>query len=203
MACWSPAHAGPLSFGPIHGDANLAKGEMVENCVPLPAQARAAKTCTLPRATFGGLLIDRAAVELNSAGRVRSLTMLLDRDDYDLAYRLLKGRYGAPTSLKDFPRWTRFYDGETLSIRKGAANTAIAFDFPENAEAAPEQSSGPLWYAVLLLALAVAAGLVLYRRYRARGRKSRLAVATARRGAQVSMRETLERRLREGRDLRF
>jgi hypothetical protein len=174
---WSSALAQPLAFGAINGSDDFSH-----------------RTDLAPRTRFGGLRVSSQSMALNGSGKVRSLGIVLDGSDFDAAYRLLVGRYGPASDARDFPRWTGFDDGALLSIRKAGANAVISFDYPENA-ATTESALNPAVIASLLLfaALGLGAGVLLYRGFRAKPMPT----------PQPSMRATLERRLREGRDLQF
>jgi hypothetical protein len=186
----SPALAAPLTFGEIGGNSDLSSSSEFTSCVA-SASERGTQTCTLSRTSFGGVPIDSGAAVLNADGRVRSLRIALDVRHHDLALSLLTGRYGAPSTPGAVPRWAGFDDNATISLDRSRRQTLIAFDFPENAAASGR--AGPEGRSLAFLALfglgAVAAGLLLRRRPKP---------APAR---ELSMRETLERRLREGRDL--
>lgn len=174
---WSAAPAQPLTFGAIDGSGDFSH-----------------RTDITPRTRFGGLRVSSAAMALNGAGKVRSLRIVLDGSDFDTAYGLLAGRYGPASDTRDFPRWTGFDGGASLSIRKAGPNAVIAFDYPANAATA-DAGPDPTLIASLLLfaALGLAAGALLYRGHRAKPVPA----------PQSSMRATLERRLQEGRDLQF
>jgi hypothetical protein len=186
----SPALAAPLTFGAIGGDANLSDNPEITSCVP-SASEDGTQTCSLSRTSFGGVPIESSAAVLNAEGRVRSVRIALDARHHDLALSLLTGRYGTPSGPGAAPRWSGFDDGAIITLGRDRRQALITFDFPRNA-AAPG-AAGPEGRGLAFLALfgagAVAAGLMLRRRAKP---------APAR---ELSMRETLERRLREGRDL--
>jgi hypothetical protein len=185
-----PALAAPLTFGAIGGDADLTDSPEITSCVP-SASEQSGQICSLSRTSFGGVPIESAAAVLNADGRVRSLRIALDARHHDLARNLLTGRYGAPSAMGAAPRWSGFDDGAAIILDRTRRQTLITFDFPQNAAvpgaAVPEGRS--LAFLALFGAGAVAAGLMLRRRAKP---------APAR---ELSMRETLERRLRDGRDL--
>lgn len=186
----SPAQAAPLTFGPIGGDADLTDSSELTSCVP-STSGDGVRTCSLSRTSFGGVPIESGAAVLNAEGHVLSLRIALDAWHHELARNLLTGRYGAPSAPGAAPRWSGFDDGATITLGRDRRQTLITFAFPQNAVA--RSAAGPEGRSLAFLALfgvgAVAAGLMLRRRSRP---------APAR---ELSMRETLERRLREGRDL--
>lgn len=192
LATASPAAAAPLTFGAIGGAGDLSKSTEVAACLPSAADKNA-RTCRLTRTHFGGVPIEGSAAMLNADGRIRSLRIALDAQHEDLARSLLTGRYGAPapSAAGAAPRWSGFDDGATITLGRDRRHALITFDFPQNA-AAPA-AAGPEGRSLVFLALfgagAVAAGLLLRRRAKP---------APVR---ELTMRETLERRLREGRDL--
>jgi hypothetical protein len=189
LAAASATQAEPLAFGALNGRDELASTSELASCTPSASEA-GAQTCRLARTSFGGVPIDSGAAVLNADGRVRSLRIALDVRHHDLALSLLTGRYGAPSTPGAVPRWAGFDDNATISLDRSRRQTLIAFDFPENAAASGR--AGPEGRSLAFLALfglgAVAAGLLLRRPKPAPARE-------------LSMRETLERRLREGRDL--
>jgi hypothetical protein len=188
----SPALAAPLTFGAISGDADLADNPEITSCVPSVAQ-EGTQTCSLSRTSFGGVPIESGAAVLNADGRVRQLRIALDSRHHDLARDLLAGRYGKPSTEGNRSRWTGFNDGAGITLARNRRQTLISFDFPENAAAAP--ADGPEGRSLAFLALfgagAVAAGLMLRRRSKPAPNR------------ELSMRETLERRLRDGRDFQL
>ena len=194
FSAWAPAQAEPLSFGAINGSGDFSKNTQVAYCPPAPARKNDTRTCALTRTSFGGLPVREARMSLNAAGRVQSLHILLDGNDFNRAFELLAGRYGPPTALNGFALWIGFDDGGRLAIRKARAGALISFDFPAN-KATPLRSAPDPRLAWSLLAFAIAgvgAGLILHRARRTRRTKPVL-----------SMRDTLERKVREGVDLQF
>lgn len=186
-----PAWAAPLRFGAINGTDDASRSHDVTECRPQNGMA----LCPLRRTRFGGLPIDRGIATLNTAGRVRSLDLTVSARRYDVAYRMLGGRYGPPDGGRAAPIWTRFDDGARIMLRRTGREALISFDFPKNAASAPKLGldTGLAWTLLLCAGLGLGGGWALYR------------AAGAKRGAQTqfSMRDTLERRLRDGRGLRF
>ena len=197
LASGSAARAEPLAFGAVNGSDDFSNHTDVGQCLATtPDGQNSARRCVLKRSSFGGMPVSSATMTLNPAGKVRSLAIVLEGQDFDLARHLLVGRYGTPATAEPFPRWTGFDDGASIAIRKSRLNAIVSFDFPANAVAAsPAIPDGAL--ALLLLAgLGAIAGGFAYRAYGAKQ-------ARPARAPQPSMRATLERRLREGRDLQF
>lgn len=184
---WSAAEAKPLTFGIVNGADDFSNRAELGAC-RADAGRDGGSRCALARASFGGLPVARATLALNPARKPRSLDIVLDAQDYDLAYQLLVGRYGPPTSTRDGPRWSDFDAGASLAIRRSGANATISFDFPENAGAASRQPDTALVVSLLLFAgLGLAAGALFY-----------AARAKRRTPSELSMRATLERRVSEG-----
>lgn len=195
---WAAAPT-PLSFGAINGADDFSGRTDIGLCRAGTAASDGVRTCTLARTAFGGLPIARSAMTLNPSGHVRSVTIALDGKDYDAAYRLLQGRYGRPTETAPFPRWRGFGDGAAVTIRRTGSDSSISFDFPANAAAAePDKGldAGFVRTILVFVLLGLAAGLLGRRFGRAR---------TARFGAAppMSMRATLDRKLRDGEELQF
>lgn len=192
----APAWAGPLAFGTIEGGRDLRSSPDIAACSSAPAP-----TCRLLRQTLGGLDVRESVVRLNVDGRPRELDIRLDAEDFDLAYRLLAGRYGPPTSSGETIAWRGFDAGATLTLARTGGDALIAFRYPANefAAAAPAEMAGtpdrPLLYVFVFVALGLIAGGVL-------SRLKRRSRAQAR-APEASMRATLERRLREGKGLEF
>lgn len=157
--------------------------------------------CSLARQSFGGLPVTRAIIALNSSGRARSLSIAVDRKDYDLAYRMLAGRYGMPADNRGGYHWRGFDEGATLAIRSEGSSAVVTFDFPANGVVGPRQgsTSPAMLLSLLVAALALIAGLIFRRRWRS----GRSRPDPFRSAAQPTMRAVLERRLREGGDLQF
>jgi len=199
LASASPAYAEPLTFGAINGADDLSQSSELTGCAPGPESGE--RTCQLARTSFGGLAVEKGSATLNADGRIRALRIALDERDHDLARNLLAGRYGPPVATDKGTRWTSFDDGASIAIARARPNTLITFDFPENgAVAAPAGPDGrALLFLMLFAAGAIVTGLMLRRRQRPR-RAARPGIVPA---PQPSMRETLERRLQEGRDLQF
>ena len=195
LSGWSAAQAQPLAFGTVNGADDFSKNPDVSQCRPASGQD-GMRQCALKRSGFGGLPVSRTAMALNSDGKVRSLGIVLNGQDYDLAYQLLVGRYGPPATTRDFPRWIGFDGDANLSLRRSGPDAIVSFDFPANAAAASSQGTGIALTLLLFAGLGLVAGGIAYREYGAgRAKPARL--------PQTSMRDTLERRLREGRDLTF
>jgi hypothetical protein len=194
LALASPAQAEPLRFGAINGSDDLSGDTEVASCPSRSFFGGHWQTCTLARTSFGGIPIESGAMTLKPDGRVEAVRIRLEDADYDLAYRFLVGRYGRPMAVEGGAQWNRFDDGGRVAISKSGASTDILFAFPSNdAAAAP----GPerFWSLALFVLLGIGAGQLLRQRQKVR-RFHRLP-------AQPSMRETLERRLRENRDPQF
>lgn len=188
----SPVRAAPLAFGEIDQAADLSQSADVAGC----SAASDGKICRLTRESFGGLAIDTSSVSLNPAGRVRSLSIALDDRDYETARQLLTGRYGPPTTAAP-PRWTRFDDRATISLHRSRTNTRVDFTFPANDLAPAAKANPELPFSVLIFVLlGLGVGAVILRVRRAQ-RSTILPMS------EPSMRQTLERRLRTGRDLQF
>jgi hypothetical protein len=183
------AQAQPLAFGAVNGEDDYSERADLAQC--RPAADDGARQCVLKRSSFGGLPVSSATMTLNPDGKARSLDIVLDAENFDLAYQLLVGRYGPPTAARGFPLWTGFDDGASLTLRRAGARATVSFDFPANA-AASSATPGALPF-LLLAGLGLLAGGLAYRAYGAK----RAPVPN------ISMRATLERRLREGRDLQF
>lgn len=196
LACMmaAPAQAKPLTFGAIDGANELTASSQLTGC----AAVDNGSACRLNRTNFGGLPIDRSEVMLNPMGRVRSLDILLDAGDYDVARRLLIGRYGPP-SAASADQWLGFDDGARIAISRSKRNTLVSFLYPANisssGSAAPD--SGVIIQVLLFVVLGLAAGL-LFRRWR-NSRPAEPAMSPR----EPSMRATLERRLAQGDDLGF
>ena len=197
LASAAPAFAGPLAFGTIDGARDLRTSPDVAACSSGPAP-----TCRLLRQTLGGLEVRESVVRLNGEGRPRELDIRLDGEDFDLAYQLLAGRYGPPTSSGDSVAWRGFDAGATLTLARTGADALIAFRYPANefASASPAATPAargerPLLYLLAFVALGLIAGGVLSRLRRRTPAQSH--------APETSMRATLERRLREGKGLEF
>ncbi|HEV2567610.1 hypothetical protein [Sphingomonas sp.] len=183
----APLQAAPLSFGEIDGGQDYSDRTDLADCTAEGAGYR----CTLTRNTFGDLRLDRGVMTLDARGRVRTLQLALDRRDFDRGHALLVGRYGKPTALQPRLEWRRFDDDGRITLTRGPQEALVTFDYPRNnatgAVLRREAVRGLLLFT--LAGLAVGAALRLRR---------------PRKPAQpVSMKQTLERRLSEGRDLSF
>lgn len=191
----APAHAEPLTFGAINGTDDLARSAEIVACRPAPG-GRNNDVCLLSRRSFGGLSISSATIALNPAGRARSADIVLDASDYEVAYKLLVGRYGPPTTVLGNPKWNDFDDGATIAISASAPSALISFRFPANDAVAAVARPNPMPIVALSLfvALAFVVGLALRRKRSAR----RIAPTGAVSNAEPSMRATLERRMRAG-----
>lgn len=193
----APALAGPLAFGAIDGGRDLRSSPDIAACSSAPAP-----TCRLLRQTLGGLDVRESVVRLNADGRPRELDIRLDAEDFDLAYQLLAGRYGPPSSSGETIAWRGFDAGATLTLARTGGDALIAFRYPANEVAAPTPVEAPatvpdrpILYLLAFVALGLIAGGVL-------SRLRRRPKAQAR-APEASMRATLERRLREGKGLEF
>lgn len=194
LSAGSAAQAQPLAFGAINGTDDYSERAGVAQC-QADGDQDGARHCLLKRSSFGGLPVSNATMTLNADGKARSLDVALDGDSFERAYQLLVGRYGPPTATRASPRWTGFDDGASLAIRRTGASTTVSFDFPVNAAVSRATPTAALPF-LLLAGLGLLAGGLAYRAYGAR--RARPAPAP-----NMSMRATLERRLREGRDLQF
>ena len=191
----TPALAEPLSFGGINGTDDLAGSTELTACRPT---TDGLQRCQLARQAFGGLEIGGSEALLNRTGQVRSLRIELDRADFELARQMLAGRYGPPQA----GGWTRFDDGARIGMARTARATVISFDFPQNSAASQANTSRADWLLPAMIGLGLLLGWLLFRLRRARPRRV-VPVRAPSPMAPVSMRETLERRLREGQELRF
>lgn len=205
LSASSPAIAAPLTFGAINGSDDFSQTAELGPCAAAGDANQPPRICPLTRTAFGGVPITRGTATLNAEGRVRSLDMVMAANHYDLAYQLLVGRYGQPTVTRGFSQWSGFDDGARITISRSKPSTFVTFDFPANdvgaRDDAPEEA---LTMALILLAiLAFGAGVAFGRRQAMREAKPALAQSSRQANPQISMRETLERRLREGRDLQF
>lgn len=189
------AAAGPLSFGAIDGSVDLSGSDAAGVCTARDEEAGA--ECLLGRTSFGGLPVTRATLTLNEEGRAREVDLRLAAADYEQAYALLRGRWGEPSRTAPWPEWRRFDDDAHIAIARAGEGTRVRYRWPANdVVAAPP--SGRIEPAVaisllLFVLLGLAAGLIL-----ARMRRARAAAAPP-----LTMREALERRLREGHDLQI
>jgi hypothetical protein len=188
-----PVTAAPLTFGVLNGVDDFSRATDIAACAPRSDQVEGAE-CRLARTSFGGLALDRASMTLNADGRAQAVEFLLDDSDFDLARQMLAGRYGRPSGDADAPVWAGFDDGARIAVRREGAQTRISFVFPANQAVAEASSETPAIVPVLLfLAAGLAAGVLLSRARRA---------AVPPRAP--TMRETLERKLREsGGELHF
>lgn len=188
----------PLTFGAINGADDLSRATNIATCRPDAARANNAKICTLKRTEFGGLPILHSAMVLNAAGKARSLTIALDAHDYDTAAQMLQGRYGRPDRAADVGRWRGFADDASISIRRTGEQTLIAFAFPQNAAASTVAGpdSGTIWAMLGFLAFGLAGGMLLWRGAATRPAQAGAPLQPA--SAPMSMRATLERKLRDG-----
>jgi len=191
------AVAEPLTFGTIEGSSDFSDRKDVAECRANSDAQAEGSLCALKRTSFGGLPVKTATMALNAAGKVRSVDIVLDSEAFEPAFQMLVGRYGPPATTRNFPRWSGFDDGAGLAIRKAGPNTIVSFDFPANGAGAETEPDRTLAAALILFAaLGLVAGILLYREYGTR--RSQPGPIP-----QPSMRATLERRLREGRDLQF
>jgi len=191
----APALAEPLRFGGINGADDLAGSSELTACRPT---TDGLQRCQLARQTFGGLEIAGSEALLNRTGQVRSLRIDLDRADFELARQMLTGRYGAPQASG----WTRFDDGARIGMARTARATVISFDFPQNSAAGQPSTRRADWLLPAMIGLGLLLGWLLFRLRRAQPRRA-VPVRAQSPMAPMSMRETLERRLREGQEIRF
>lgn len=189
----TPLRAEPLGFGEVNGIDRLADG--VTGSCRDTHEGEGERVCTLRRTNFGPLPINRSALLLNADGRVRSLTFWFDRADYADVSQLLQGRYGAPKEQAGSTRWTGFDRGATVELGLRDRSTRVNFSFPQNAPVRNEQplDRRAIWSLLVFVLVGLAAGALLYR-----ARKRRLVPPPA-----PTMREVLERRMRDGQDLQF
>ncbi len=193
----SPALGEPLAFGALNGADDFSRSAEVGGCEGFSRQTNS-KACPLTRNAFGGLAVNDGTVSLNAAGKIRSIGIVLDDADFETAYRLLAGRYGPATATTPFPTWTAFDEGATIAIRQSGPNTLIAFRYPANDVAAWHSNLNTTLIMALLLVFALTLAIGMFLRRRQKTHRARPAVPRP----QPTMRETLERRLREG-DLQF
>jgi hypothetical protein len=183
----APLHAAPLTFGEIDGRQDFSRRPELAVC----SSKASGFDCVLTRNSFGGLPLSQGRMVLDAWGRVRSLQLELDREDYERARTLLVGRYGKPASLEPRSLWNRFDDDARISLSKGRPRTLVMFDYPRNDAAAYDLRPSVIWTLLLFTLGGLAIGALLRR-------------ARQRRPTQpVSMKQTLERRMREGRELNF
>lgn len=187
----APLRAEPLSFGEVNGIDRLADGA-TESCRDIPEGER---VCALRRTHFGPLPINRSALFLDADGRARSLTFWFDRADHADVSQLLQGRYGAPKEQGGSTRWTGFDDGATVELGLKDRSTRVDFSFPQNASVKREQpiDRRAVWSVLAFVLIGLTAGALLYR-----ARKRRAVPPPV-----PTMREVLERRMRDGHDLQF
>ncbi len=189
IACVAgPALAEPLTFGAINGVEDASRNPALARCEP------GSQSCALTRTSFGGLPVVSSVMTLNPSGRIRSVEIVLNGKDHGLARELLAGRYGPPTHSD---RWTNFDDGAVIGFRRAGARAIVSLDFPANATAARSGGGEVAWPVLIFAGLGLAAGLGAY------GIHKRLRPAPADTMGTVSMRETLERRLRQGDEVTF
>ena len=185
----APLHAAPLTFGEIDGTQDFSERTDAGAC----RSEGSGFDCVLARTSFGGLPLSQGRMRLDAWGRVRSLDLMLDRRDHDRAYALLAGRYGKPARLQPGAEWTRFDEGARISLRQGRPHALVRFDFPGNDAGAYDLRPAVGWSLLIftLGGLAVGVGLRRFRRISERPVQP------------LSMKQTLDRRLSEGRDLSF
>ena len=185
IAMATPAQAAPLVFGAINGSEDLSRRSDLGACT----RAAEGYECILARTSFGGLPLARGSMTLDARGRGRAVRLILEPGSHDRARELLTGRYGAPTSPGPEPRWTRFDEGAQISVRPERARTVVLFDYPGNDAVLGDGRRITVWTLLALVCLGLAVGAWLRRRTEPVG--------------PASMKETLERRLRNGGDLSF
>lgn len=182
----SPALAEPLTFGGINGRDDLSASTDLTACRPT---TDGLQRCQLARRSFGGLDIVRSEALLRTEGRIRSLRIELDRADDEPARQMMIGRYGPPA------RWSSFDDGAHIAMARTAQASVISFDFPANATAGARIDMRAVWTVLALISAGLVLGWLAFRTWRRPKRSTEPAT--------LSMKETLERRLAEGRELRF
>lgn len=189
LAAASPIDARPLEFGTVDGRADLSGDDELTACA---SGQDGAKVCALRRTSFGGLPINRSEIALNADGRATSLSFWLDRADREAARQLLVGRYGAGRTDGAATRWSGFDDGAEISIAPDAGGTKIQFAFPGNRAVARRAGvdTDAVWSLLAFCLAGIGLGLLIQRSRRPVRREP-------------SMRDVLERRMREGRDLQF
>ena len=198
LAGATPLAAAPLTFGAINGTEDLSQGPHGA-CTPSPDGEGSA--CLLARTSFGGLPITRGTMALNAEGRVRAVEIQLDADDHELVGQLLAGRYGAPDVDGPTPEWRSFDDGARVLLSRDSEGTRVTLEYPANDIAAVADGPSSTLFASLLgfLVLGIGAGVAVGRLRR--GRKLQPAMAGGMTDQPVSMRVTLEQRMRDGRGL--
>lgn len=201
LAAAAPVAAAPLTFGEIASDTDLSRAPELASCAPAEANAT---TCRLLRQTLGGIDIRESAVRLNAAGRPASIDIRIAGEDAELADQLLAGRYGAPAARGDRTEWRGFDDGATLSLIRAGDSAVIGFRYPANAvapameaPATPGARQRAIVYMLVFLAVGLITGGLVARMRRPR----RSAIVSG--VPEMSMRATLERRLRDGKGLDF
>lgn len=193
MLAASPVAAAPLTFGAINGADDASGSTEFTACRPTTDDLR---RCDLARRSFGGLDIIASTGLLSAEGRVRSLRIELGRGDYELAQQMLVGRYGPPEG------WAEFDDGARIGMTRTPQAALITFDFPANAAPAARIDNSLISTVLALIGIGLVLGWLVVRERRVpavRPVRQRAEGPTA----PLSMRETLERRVAEGRELRF
>ena len=185
----APLHAAPLTFGEIDGIQDYSDRPDVAAC----SSVDSGHDCVLARTSFGSVPLTRGQMALDAWGRVRSLQLVLDREDHDRARSLLSGRYGKPTIVEPQPQWNRFDRDARIGLRREGPNAFVTFEYPRNDASAYDLRPSVIWTLLLFTLGGLATGAVL-RRARRKPRQST---------QPVSMKHTLERRMREGRELNF
>jgi hypothetical protein len=200
----TPALAAPLTFGEIASDTDLSRAPELALCAPAPSDDARPAECRLLRQSLGGIEIRDSDVRLNAEGRPTSIDIRIAGEDADLAYQLLVGRYGAPAAEGARTDWRGFDDGATLSLVRGGDAAVIGFRYPVNAaaaEAAAPLGAGARQRALVYMLVFIAVGLITGGLLARMRRPRRTAVAST--APEMSMRATLERRLRDGKGLEF
>ncbi len=189
LAAAAPLSARPLVFGTVDGEADLSRLDELTGCVRGPDDGR---VCALRRKSFGGLPINRSEIALNREGRATDLSFWLDRADAGSARQLLAGRYGVAQIDGTSARWSGFDDGAEISVGPEAGGTRVSFTYPANRVTSPRGGldAGAVWSVLAFCVAGIGTGLAIQR-----GRRPAV--------REPSMREVLERRLREGGDLQF
>lgn len=194
LSLGAAAHAAPLTFGALGEPRDLSDDPQLAACRPVAAGS-ADRMCTLRRTTFGGLPIQQSDVRLNGAGHASMMTILLRRSDYDTASRMLAGRYGGAQSVGDSTRWSGYDGGGTIALQPRGRFAAITFAFADSAQARrPGVVEARALPALLAGLVGLLAGWLVYRS-RSRAVPKREPIRPE---APLSMRDTLERRVRQG-----
>jgi hypothetical protein len=190
LATGAPGAARPLTFGAINGTDDLSQSSDLGGCASAPEIGSGAQTCALKRKAFGELSVSRGTVSLDAMGRARSVVIGLSARDYDRALQLLIGRYGRSVFEGGAAVW-RGYDARAqIALQRSASGVQVRFDYPANGAVASTTPDPRLAASLLaFIALGLAAG------YAVRAVRKPPAPEPS-----LSMRATLERKIREGAD---